>query len=60
MGKMFFQDSFYFISATPGRVPGQGEYTVNNEVSLVETAAYRKKSVGGNNSQECHLNCMCF
>jgi hypothetical protein len=40
MGKMFFQDSFYFISATPGRVPGQGEYTVNNEVSLVETAAY--------------------
>lgn len=39
MGKMCFKDSFYYVSATPGRVAGQGENTINNEVSLVKTAA---------------------
>lgn len=38
MGKMCFNDSVYFISAIPGRVPGQGEYTINKEISLVKTA----------------------
>lgn len=44
---MSFKDSFYDISAIPGRVTGQGEYTRNNEVFLVKTAAYWERSVGG-------------
>ena len=31
--RMRFKDSFYYTPTTSGGVTGQGEYTINNEVS---------------------------
>ena len=58
-GRMCFKDSFYYTPTTSGGVTGQGEYTINNEVSWGKNCCILRENCGWN-SQECHLYSICF
>ena len=58
-GRMCFKDSFYYTPTTSGGVTGQGEYTINNEVSWGKNCCILRENCGWD-SQECHLYSICF